>query len=111
MKKTLLKKFQDSAKAEEQGKSKELLAKNIKSLINKAYTISIDMKLLKELKKDLDDKYSLATGGSVIYLAFGIDAGKKQRELEFLIERYNAIINLIEIIKKTDKMNLEEQEK
>ena len=109
----LIKMIEASAKAEEEGKSKELLARNIKELIKKAYFISIDMELFKEAKKDLDKKYDLAKHGSVLCHAFGINAEKKEQELVSMIKRYDAIINLIEVIEETDKerVEMEEQEK
>ena len=109
----LIKMIEASAKAEEEGKSEELLAQNIKELLQKAYFISIDMELFKKVKTDLDKKYDLAKHGSVLCYAFGINAEKKEQELVSMIKRYEAIINLIEVIKETDKerVEMEEQEK
>lgn len=88
-----------------------ILAEKIKLLFGFIADLIKDKDLLKETLGVCEDRQNFAVSAAPILGAFGMDYEEQEFESGMRKERVEALLNLVEVLEKTEKDQLEFQEK
>lgn len=80
----------------------EGVAEIIKQIFQLVMFLKLERTYLEKLKDELEHRYTMATAGSVILEATGIDSSEKEMETVLYMKRLEALLNLIDTLDETE---------
>jgi hypothetical protein len=95
----------------EENEKAEQLAEKIKVLFGFCASFIPEMDLLKETLTGVHDKENFTMSAAPLLGAFGVDYEQKNWEWRMKRERAEALINLIEVLDRTEKERVEMNQK
>lgn len=85
----------------------QAVADSVMTIMQIAALLIPNRGILERVIQQSGDRYDMATGGAAVLLAVGIDYEEKAMEAELHQRRAKAVLNLVDVIEKTERARQE----